>query len=182
MTQTRAAQRYAKAILEIARQENAIDVVTEDFRTVGAAIEASRDLQVFLETPVIDNRVKETILREIFKGKLGAVMDRFIALLTRKGRAGDLTAIVDAFFQLLDQQQNIVSATITTAISLGDEQKKAIENRLHQLSGKNIRATYAVDPTIVGGFRARFGDTMIDASVRHQLDRMYETLVGGRGI
>lgn len=167
--------------MEIARQENALDVVVEDFRTIGAAIEGSRDLQVFLLTPVIDVRVKANILQEIFKGKLGNLMDRFIALLTRKGRAEDLRSIVDSFFALLDKEQNVVTATVTTAVEVGAEQKKAIDDRLHQLSGKNIRSTYAVDPEIVGGFRARFGDTMIDASVRHQLDRMYDALIGAGG-
>ncbi len=179
MTQTRAAQRYARAVMDIATQENALEALTEDFKTLRGALEGSRDLRNFLVTPVIDNRVKATVLGEIFAGKLGPVTERFLTLLTKKGRGEDLPAIVEAFFQLLDREQNVLPAVITTAVDLAGPQRAAVEDRLRTISGKNIRAEYKVDPELIGGFRALFGDTMIDASVRHQLDRIYESFVGG---
>lgn len=179
MSTTRAAHRYAKAILEIAQEQNAFDQVTEDFRTIRYAIDHSSDLRNLLATPVIDVRVKERILGEIFRGKVGPVMERFLVLLTAKGRATDLSAIADAYQHLLDKSQNVVPATIMTAIPLDDAQRQMIEERVRTLSGHSVRASYVVDSSLIGGFRVRFEDTMIDASIRHQLERLHESLIGG---
>jgi len=179
MATTRAAHRYAKALIEIAQEQGSFDVVVEDVQTLRAAIAGSTDLRNLLATPIIENHTKERLLREIFSGKIGTVADRFVTLLALKGRAVDLPAVLQAFQRLLDQERNIVVATITTAVELDDAQRARLEERIKQMSGHGVRAEYRVDPSLVGGFRARFEDRMIDASVRHQLERLRETLVEG---
>lgn len=179
MTKSRVAQRYASAIIELANEEKSLDTVIEDFATIGAAIRSSHDLQNFLASPVIDERTKEKILTEIFAGKVGPLTGRFISLLTLKGRANELAGTVTAFQELLDKQRNVVPATVTTATQLSDDQKKRIEGQISQISGRTVRAEYQIDPELIGGFHARFQDTMIDASVRHQLERLRESLVEG---
>jgi len=182
MATTRVAQRYAKALMELAKEEGAFDTVVEDVRTIAAAVEHSDDLRNLLRSPIIDERTKEKILREIFGGKIGTIADRFIVLLTLKGRSGDLPDIIDAFNRLLDRERNVVPATITTAVSLDPAQRRKLEERISSLSGHGIRATYVVDPSIIGGFHARFADRMIDASVRHQLERLRESFVEGSSV
>lgn len=179
MASTRVAQRYAKALMELAKEEGSFDIVVEDIRTISAAIEGSNDLRNMLRSPIIDDRTKESILRAVFGGKIGTIADRFVSLLTLKGRSPQLADIITAFNHLLDKEQNTVQATITTAVDLDPAQKQKLEERISTLSGHNVRATYVIDPSIIGGFRARFEDRMIDASVRHQLDRLRESFVEG---
>jgi F-type H+-transporting ATPase subunit delta len=179
MIQSRVAQRYAKAVMEIAKEQKDLDRVIEDFRTLRGAIKGSHELRSFLISPVIDERTKEKILRSIFEGKISDTTARFVSLMTAKGRAAELPAIIDAFQTLLDRERNIVPATITTAVEMTAEQKGRLEEQIAQLSGRNVRAEYRVDPALIGGFSARFEDTMIDASVRHQLERMRESLLAG---
>jgi F-type H+-transporting ATPase subunit delta len=179
MANTRVAQRYAKAIMEIAQQENSFDAGVEDIQTLRSAMESSPDLRRFLTSPVIDVRKKASILSEIFAAKVGPIMGRFLALLAAKGRATDLPAIVAAFQRLLDTERNVVPATITTALELDPAQKARVEAEIARLSGHSVRASYIIDPSIIGGFRARFEDQMIDATVRHQLERLRESFVAG---
>jgi F-type H+-transporting ATPase subunit delta len=179
MTKSRVAERYARAVIELANEEKSLDATIEDFATIGAAIRSSHDLQNFLHTPVIDERTKEKILKEIFAGKIGPLTERFISLLALKGRANELAGVVTAFQALLDEQMNVVPAQVTTATQLSDDQKQAVEQQISQMSGRRVRAEYQIDPEIIGGFRARFEDTMIDASVRHQLERLRESLIEG---
>lgn len=176
---TRVAQRYAKALMDLAKDEGVLDTVSEDMQTIRAACEGSSDLRNFIESPIIDTRTKERVLREVFGGKIGTAVDRFISLLALKGRASSLPATAIAFSALLDTMNNIVPATITTAVDLPDDQKRKLEAHITKLSGHNIRATFKVDPSIVGGFSARFQDKMIDASVRHQLERLRASFVEG---
>src|SRR4051812_31978693 len=114
MATTRAAHRYAKALMEIAKEQGSFDAVIDDVATLRGAIAGSQDLRNLLATPIIDTHTKERLLREIFGGKIGTVADRFVSLLALKGRAVDLPAILDAFQVLLDRDRNVVVATITT--------------------------------------------------------------------
>src|SRR2546423_5826033 len=74
MTESRIALRYAKAVMEIAQADNSVGVVEEDFRTISNALRGSHDLRNFIESPVIDERTKDRILRAVFAGKLSPVM------------------------------------------------------------------------------------------------------------
>jgi F-type H+-transporting ATPase subunit delta len=179
MTKSRVAHRYASAIIEMANEEKSLEAVIEDFATLGGAIRSSHDLQSLLASPVIDERTKERILKEIFAGKLSPLTERFVSLLTLKGRSNELPGAITAFQELLDAQRNVVPATVTTASQLSDDQKRRIESQIAEISGRTVRAEYQIDPDLIGGFSARFQDTMIDASVRHQLERLRESLVEG---
>jgi F-type H+-transporting ATPase subunit delta len=178
MVRSRVAGRYAKSVIELAREQGELDVVVEDFKTLREAVRDSKDLQNLLASPIIDVRVKERILTEIFKGKLSPLVDRFMILMTKKGRASELFEITQAFQDHLDVQMNVITAVVTTAVELGADERARIEAELKRLSGHDIRADYKVDPSIIGGFRAMFQDRMIDASVRRQLDRLRESLAG----
>jgi F-type H+-transporting ATPase subunit delta len=165
--------------MEIAKEQGGFDAVIEDVQTLRSAIAGSLDLRNLLATPIIDNHVKERLLREIFSGKVGTIADRFISLLALKGRAVDLPSVLQAFQDLLDIERNLVVAKIVTAVELDAAQKGRLEDRIKQLSGHDVRAEYTVDPSLVGGFTARFEDKMIDASVRHQLERLRTSLIEG---
>ncbi len=179
MATTRVAERYAKALMSLAKEQNVFDVVIEDMQTINGAIIGSRDLQLMLHSPVIDPRKKESILRQIFSEKIGTLTDHFLSLLALKGRSVDLPAIIVAFGHLLDKETNVMPATITTAVDLDVVQRQKLEQKIATISGHKVRANYVVDPSIIGGFRARFEDRMIDASVRHQLDRLRESFAEG---
>jgi F-type H+-transporting ATPase subunit delta len=180
MSSSKVAERYAKSIIEIAEEQNALPDVESDFLMVGRAIEGSRDLQNFLATPIIDDHRKEHILAEIFAGHVTPLVERFIALLARKGRASHLPQVVVAFATLLDRMRHVTPAAITSAVELDAAQRARVEAQLAAMSGGTIRPEYRVDPSLIGGFRALFANRMVDASVRHQLDRLRETLVEGR--
>lgn len=179
MATTRAAHRYAKALMEMSKEQGSFDSIVEDIQTIRAVIASSHDLRNFLASPIIDVHKKASILREVFGGKVGVLMDRFIALLASKGRAVDLKDIVDAFQVLLDQERNVVVAKITTAVELDAPQKEKVEGKIKEMTGSSVRAEYVVDPSLIGGFTARFADKMIDASVRHQLERLRTSFIEG---
>jgi F-type H+-transporting ATPase subunit delta len=180
MIQSRVAERYAKSLLQIAAEENAVATVEGDFATLKGAIDGSRDLRNFLATPIIDDHRKEQVLSAIFSSRVSPLVSRFIALLARKGRASQLAPVVEAFADLIDRMRNITPATITTAVELDAEQRARLEGQLSAMSGRTLRTEYRIDPTLIGGFRAHFEDRMIDASLRHQLDRLRESLIEGR--
>jgi F-type H+-transporting ATPase subunit delta len=163
--------------LDLARENDAVGAMSDDFQTLIATITHSRDLRHFLVSPIIDDSKKDKVLAEIFGGKVNDLTLRFLRLLAKKGRSNEIPAIANALELLLDTANGTVAAVVETASPLGDSERSAIEERLRKMSGRDVRATYVVDPEIIGGFRARFEDQMVDASVRHQLERLHESLL-----
>ncbi len=181
MIETRAAGRYAKAILDLAREQGIIEQMRADFQTLSGAIEGSRDLQNLLTRPTIPAETKAKLLKEIFSGKVSDLVLSFLDLLASKGRTGSLRSAIYSFERQLDEEMGVEAAQITSAHELDDALRASIEERLASETGSKIRATYLVDPSLIGGFTAVVGDRMIDASVHHQLQRLHETLSENAG-
>jgi len=163
----------------MAQEGDSTEVVHEDFQTLGAALRGSRELQLFVESPVVDDLVKERVLTQIFDGKVSDLVIRFVRLLARKGRSRDLPAIIDAFSRLRDVERNETPAMIRTAVDLRDDQKEAVLRHLSTMAHRTLRPQWIVDPTLIGGFTALIADTMVDASVRNQLERLRRSLIHG---
>ena len=100
------------------------------------------------------------------------------ALLVRRDRIELLPAIAAAYSDLVDEREGVAKARITTAIELDPQQRKGIVDRLETATGKKIRATFGVDPDLVGGARVQVGDHLVDASLRAQLTSLREQLAG----
>lgn len=99
-----------------------------------------------------------------------------LELLVRRGRIGLLPAIARAYADLVDRREGIAKAKITTAVELDEAQQRDAVARLESSSGKTIRATFDVDPSIIGGARVQVGDHLIDSSVRTQLEALRSRL------
>ncbi len=176
MIESRAAHRYAKAILDLAREQGKIDEYVEDFQTLEYAIEESRELQLLLDRPTVPAETKGTLLRALFEGKVSDGTLRFLQLMATKGRSNLVRGTVQSFNRQLAVERGIETAVIRSAQELEPGLRGAIEAKLSSITGSRIDAVYSVDPELIGGFTARVGDRMIDASVRHQLERLHETL------
>src|SRR5882762_9702148 len=74
-----------------------------------------------------------------------------------------------AFGDLVDRREGIAKARITTAVPLKEPEQRELETRLERESGRKLRATFAVDPTLIGGAKVQIGDHLIDSSVRAKL-------------
>lgn len=179
MMSNRVALRYARAIIDLALEGDSVDIVHDDFLTLQGAIRESRELQHLLESPIVDDYVKDRILTAIFASKTSDLVLRFISLLARKGRSHDIPAIVAAFQRLRDAQRNEVPATIRIAVELREDQRASLVDNLQRISRRTVRPTWIVDQSLIGGFTARIEDTLIDASVANQLERLRQLFISG---
>lgn len=179
--ESRAAFRYAKSMLDIARDRGTIEEMREDFHTLENAIESSRELKNLLSRPTIAAETKGKLLKSIFESKVSDSMIMFLELMSKKGRSNLVEATTVSFRRQLDIERGVERAVVTTAHPLDDNLKSAIVARLASLTSNTIEATYEIDSELIGGFVARVGDRMIDASVRHQLERLKERLAADSG-
>lgn len=179
MKNQRVARRYATALMGVAEETGTVEEAARDLEAVGATIGGSRDLQRLLASPIVATVRKQKALAEIFGGRTGKLVATFIALMTSKGREALLPEVIAAFMMLRDERAGVVAADAVFALDPTREQEKALTGRLERATGKTVRLRWRTDPAIRGGLVVRVGDTVLDASVRRQLERLHERLVHG---
>lgn len=179
MKHVRVARRYAVALMTAAEESRSIDSVAADLQKVGKLLKDSRDLVLFLNSPVIPARKKALVLRELFENKVGKEVLTFFLLLARKGREDVIPDIVGQFAALLDQRQGIVDANVKAAFAIDKEQEQLLKKRLEAYTAKTVRMDIGIDESLKGGLVIQIGDTVLDGSVRHQLELLKNRFMAG---
>lgn len=177
------AGRYAEALYEIASREKVlpkyksmVDRVEEELKAVKEVIEGNRDLQQLLYHPRITAEDKKEVLGKLFKGRVSDITINFLALLVDRRREAFFGDIVAEYIRLANAGRNIVAAQVASAVDLNDKEKGELNQVLSKLTGKKVRSTYVVDPSLIGGVVVRIGDKVIDGSIRTRLATLKERL------
>lgn len=173
----KAAIRYAKSLLLLAVERKELDAVSRDMILMDNTIKASRDLVLFLRSPIISKSQKLKALQELFGDKVSSTTNAFIEIIVRKGRESEIVDMVSAFRKLYNEHSGIVEVEITTAGELGTQQREKLSTSLEARTGKKVILTERIDPAVRGGIRARIEDTVIDGTIQYKLEQLRNTLL-----
>ncbi|HAJ82472.1 MAG: ATP synthase F1 subunit delta [Zunongwangia sp.] len=171
MKGTRAAQRYAKAILELANDKKVAKDVKEDMLSISKTIENSEDLRSTLASPVIKPSLKNQILKAIFKDVNGLTTGVF-NLLVENNRINILDVVAKQYLSLFDTSILVQNAVVTTVVPLTKELEVKIQAKIKELTGREATIENKIDESILGGFVLRVGDLQYDASVANNLNNL----------
>ncbi|MBN2365785.1 MAG: ATP synthase F1 subunit delta [Calditrichaeota bacterium] len=175
--ESRVVRRYARALFELAADENKLESVGEDLKQIQQMIAGSEELVEFLESPVIQTSDKKNFVREFLKNRIDSLTYNFIFFLLDKKREEYLPGIIGYFLKLLDESRGILRGQLISAHELTDEQLSSLKKQLDRYSGQDVVLEQQVDSGLLGGFIVRIGDTVIDTSIRNQLNKLRETMV-----
>jgi F-type H+-transporting ATPase subunit delta len=175
MKSSKSAPRYAKALLELAQEQNKLDVIESNMLGVLKAASETHDFQVFLNSPIIKVDKKINVLNELFSN-FDSLSLSFIALITKNGRERLITEIARSFIAQLKELKGIVPVSITSATALDSKTRETILSKIKSSVNGTIELEELIDNTLIGGFIVRMGDKQIDASVASQLNRMKQEL------
>ncbi|MBA5792013.1 ATP synthase F1 subunit delta [Flavobacterium sp. xlx-214] len=171
MTGTRAAVRYAKAILDVSNAKGNAEVVSADMKNIADAISQSNELKLFLENPVVKGESKLAALNEIFASANADTKNLFSVLLQNK-RLDILEAIAAQYATLYDELKGIQVAYVTTATPLTDALEAQVLAKVKELSNKDVSIVNEVNADIIGGFIIRLGDMQYNASIANKLNQL----------
>ncbi|MBI1931151.1 MAG: ATP synthase F1 subunit delta [Ignavibacteriales bacterium] len=169
--------RYANAFMGIAEKNNLFPQIIAEVKFISKTLSNSKELRNLLVNPTINSQKKITILNEIFNSHISKELSDFLKFLVVKKRENLLTDIMKRFLNLADEKLNNANVNIISAIELSIDQKTNIETKLKEMLNKNIIAEYEIDNSIIGGFKAKFNDSIIDASIQHQLELLKKRLL-----
>jgi len=172
MRDIKIASRYAKSLLKISIEANALEELHNDMQLVNSTCLQSSDLTSMLKSPIVRTDKKLNILNEVFGKSVSNIAITFINLITTKKREGILGDIAASFLEAYKTHKNIGTATATTAIALSDEQKAIIVNLLTKEGYNNIELNEVVNPEIIGGMILRVGDKQVDESIKRKLTNL----------
>ena len=173
------ANRYAKALFDVALQEN-VDLakIERDLIEAGELFTANKDLRHVVIAANVPDAARAAIVDQVGQ-HLGAAapLRKMLVMLAEKRGLNLLPDLAAAFSQRLLAHQNIVRAEVKSAAPLSPEKINALETSLSQVTGKKVELSVSVDPELLGGVVATIGSTVYDGSVRTQLQRMRQELV-----
>ena len=168
MTGSRAAVRYAKAILEMAQASGTAQQVNEDMALIAASLKESKELDSFINSPDVKGEVKESALKEVFAGTQNITQGLFRLLLENK-RFEILGHVAAQYKMQYDAMNGVEVATVTTAFPITPELEAKVLDKIKSISDKKVTLKNIVDPAIIGGFILRVGDKQFNASVANAL-------------
>jgi F-type H+-transporting ATPase subunit delta len=160
------ARRYAEALYQIATSEKAVDEFGSSVARLQQAL--SGEVLRALRNPGIALRARRAAIDAATVGEPKAIRS-LLALLLERERIALFPQIAVAYSDLVERRAGIVKGRITTATELGPSERADLVRRLERSSGKKIRATFAVDESLIGGAKVQIGDRLIDSSLKAQL-------------
>ncbi len=169
-------KRYAQASFELALENNELKRWRDDLIKV-ANIATDKKLMSMLENPKIPFDAKKNLLKERL-GKVDPLVLNLVYLLMSRGKLKILDDISRHYERLLDAHYGIEHAELITAVPLEDEFKKSLSTQFAEMVGHEVIIDAQTDPSVIGGFRARIGDTLIDGSIKNTLESLRKNLVG----
>ena len=171
MSGTRAAIRYAKAILSVATDNQTAEKIQLEMDEIAHTIASNAALNEAVKSPVVKLSEKAAVLDKVFKNFSPELKSLFQTLAQNK-RIDLLEEISLQYKQLYDQLNNKEVATVTTAVPMPSAMEAKVMAKLKTLSSKTISLKKTVDETILGGFILRVGDQQYNASVSNQLNEL----------
>lgn len=182
MSNKKVSDRYAKAIFEIALEQNKIEEVHNDMDLIQKTVQESKDFDNLIHSPVVNHDKKISIFKEIFSDKVSTLTLEFTSLLIKKGRDYLVDDVANRFTYLYNEKNGILPVVITTAIEMDDATKEKVTGKIHDVTGKKVLSDFLIDDSIKGGIKVQIDDWVYDASLETQLQEIHEKLIKGENL
>lgn len=175
MIQSVVAQRYAKAIFEIALELGNTDKIEKELQFVKESFASSSELRNWLTYPFIDLVDKKSLLANVF-ADLSESVQNLLFLLVDRHRIDQIDEIAEAYQNLNDEHKGMVEAIVTTAFPMSAEDEKQLSETFEHLTQKKLRIRKQIDSDLLGGVVVKIGDRLYDGSLRTKLQQFQKRL------
>jgi F-type H+-transporting ATPase subunit delta len=179
MTTSTIANRYARALADVITERRETNEVSSELNLFAGMMRQHEQLRDVFASPVLPMERKRAVLNELLSRlQLRPTSNNFLLLLLSNSRLHELEQMLRALSRELDARTNIVSAEITTARTIGEQEKFMLSDQLKGATGKEVRLQFNTDPNIIGGVVTRIGSLIYDGSIKNQLAQMKRNLMG----
>jgi len=176
MQNTKLANRYSKALLDLALEQNVLDEVYSNMKQLTMMVDENRELQLLLKSPIVKADKKIAIFSELFAAFHKLSKD-FVTLITKNRRDSDLNIIAKEFISLYSDYKNIQQIVVTTATGLDDTLRAKLKELTSKATNSEVDIIEKTNPALIGGFVLRIGDNQFDTSIATKIRKVKRELV-----
>ncbi|MGK3989146.1 ATP synthase F1 subunit delta [Sorangium sp. So ce136] len=178
MSNEAVARRYGRAIFEIGKETGTLPALSREIGDASAMYSSSEELRLVLDNPLIPEAPREELIREVgARAGFSEVTRNTLLLLARRRRLPALPEIARQLALLVDQEQNIARAVVTSAGPLSDGYLDRLRTELERATGRKISIVHRQDPSLIAGVVTQIGDQVIDGSLRTRLSSFRDNLL-----
>lgn len=171
------AGRYASALFDLASENGTVTAVETDLEALGKALAESNDLAAATSNPQLSRGEQGKAIAAVSKHLgLSDLTARFLGVLAANRRLSKLSEMIAAFKSIAAAQRGEVTARVTSAHPLSDEQLGALKTKLTAREGRTVMLDSDVDPDLLGGLVVTIGSQRIDASIRTRLNSLSQAM------
>ncbi|MFA4867079.1 MAG: ATP synthase F1 subunit delta [Pedobacter sp.] len=180
MSENKAASRYAKSLIDLSTERNALEEIKGDMVLLAQVIDKNPELEAILKNPIVPLNKKAGILENVFGPKVNEVTNAFFKLMVNKGRSAILFDTAKSFVAQYNSIKGIVLAEVTSATELTAENRAEIEAIVKREIGANqVVIKEKVSDKLIGGFILKVGDKQFDASIASGLSKLKKEFAQG---
>ena len=165
------AEVYARALFEVACDQDALDEIQEQLGQFADALGESRDMMQFLFSPYFSTEEKKSALERAIEGAHPAFMN-FLESLVERHRMPVVFRIRERFDHMWEEERKLLPVEVTSAVSLDEATVQSIGERIGEQTGRKVQLSSRVDPEILGGLVLRVGNFILDASIVNRLEQL----------
>ncbi len=165
------AEVYARALFEVASEEDALDEIHQQLGEFADAMNENRDLAVFFFSPYFSVSEKEEGLERAVQDAHPAISN-FLQALIERHRMPAIFRIRARFQTLWAQERRLLPVQITSAVELEDSVIQGIGDQIGDQVDREVQLSSSVDPDILGGIVLRVGNVILDASIKNRLEQL----------
>lgn len=171
MRNPRLGRTYAKALMEVALEQQTADQVLSDMELLAQLCQKVADFRNLMTSPIVTSDKKDKIFQSVVGSKTSQTTQTFFKLLLRKGRENGLQDIAEQYILMYRAYKKIKTVKVITAAPVNDDFYASLEARLQSsYSGYSFVMNKAVDSSLIGGFVIEMGDKIVDASIKRDLN------------
>ena len=171
------ANRYAKALFELADQEKLLDPVYVSLREIGSLLKEKSDFKVFIHNPLLSLEERQAVIEKVFKNRIPKLLYTFILFLNAKERLDTLADVATCFDELYLEKNNQIRGSLETAFALQDGQIKNIQQKLGEKYNKKVSLEHNIKGDLLGGFRLLTNGILFDSSIKSQLEQFRQKVL-----
>lgn len=172
MSELTVAARYAKALIDLAQEQNSVEEMKDDMTLFYHTLKANPELSTVLANPIVSQTKKISILDEVFAKRVNKASMAFFRLMINKSRGEVLYATAREYINMYDIKNHIVHASVISATALSALNKQKMLDDIQAATGGTVKLDAKVDPSLIGGFVLTVGDRQVDTSIANDLNKL----------
>nr|YP_009392045.1 ATP synthase CF1 subunit delta [Periphykon beckeri]ARW60393.1 ATP synthase CF1 subunit delta [Periphykon beckeri] len=164
---------YAEALIAHARSVNLLVEATKDLSSISTVLSESKDLQIFLDNPLIQGFIKKEILKKLFQSQINSFVMNFLLVLVDRRRISFLVNIIQKYLELTYILESTAIVELYLAIEINEVQQNNLTQKIKDMTDSNqVKLVVHKDSNLIGGFIIKIGSKIIDASLAGKLKRI----------